>query len=410
VATEVIMPALGVAQETGRVVRWNATEGQEVRAGDELLEIETDKVTVSIEAPTSGLLASVRAANGDDVPVGTVIAFIVEPGEEPPSLDREGGGQETATLSSATDGRTSEQGRHETRTETPGEDVAAAAGDRGRRPASPVARRRAREAGIDLNDVRGSGPGGAVTAADLDAAIADRDGSSAEVPAAPVPSALGEPVEVGAVWRRMAEHLAASWSSAPHFYLSREVDAGRLVAWREALGRDVTITDLLVWLSARALERHPEANAVWQGDGPRRIAEIGVGVAVAIDDGLVVPVLPRANELSVTEVAERRRDLVERARSGALRPEDVQGGSFTVTNLGMYGVDAFAAVVNGPQAAILAVGRIRDRVVAVDGRALVRPCLGLTLSCDHRVLDGARAARFLDTLARVIEEPLRLVR
>lgn len=368
------MPALGVAQETGRVVRWNAAEGQAVEAGEELLEIETDKVTVSIEAPASGLLAGVRAADGQDVPVGSVIAFIVAPGEEPPEVAGDGEAQPAT----------------------------------GRKPASPLARRRAREAGIDLARVRGSGPGGAVTAGDLDAARGGPEASATEAPP-PIAATKGGTVEVGPVWRRMAEHVTRSWTSAPHFYLFREVDAERLVAWREALGQDVTLTDLLVWLSARALERHPEANAVWQGDSPRPIAEVDVGIAVALDEGLVVPVVRRANELSVSELAERRRDLVTRARSNALRPEDVRGGSFTVTNLGMYGVDAFAAVLNGPQAAILAVGRVRDGVVAVDGRAEVRPRMNLVLSCDHRVLDGARAARFLDTLARVIEEPLGLV-
>jgi pyruvate dehydrogenase E2 component (dihydrolipoamide acetyltransferase) len=207
----------------------------------------------------------------------------------------------------------------------------------------------------------------------------------------------------------MVEHVTASWLSAPHFYLSRDVDAEHLVAWRATFDDHVTLTDLLVWLVARALERHPEANARWVGDAPRWIAEINVGIAVAVDDGLIVPVVHGANRLEVREVADRRRDLVARARSGGLRPEDVQGGTFTLSNLGMFGVDAFAAVVNGPQAAILAVGRVADRVVAVDGRPAVRPRMSLTLSCDHRVLDGVRAARFLETLAEVAEEPLWLL-
>jgi pyruvate dehydrogenase E2 component (dihydrolipoamide acetyltransferase) len=403
VATEVIMPALGVAQETGRVVRWNVAEGQEVAAGDELLEIETDKVTVSLEAPASGVLAGIRAADGQDARVGSVIAFIVAPGEEPPGAV----GDEQREAPPAVGAEPPRPPGWEAASAR-GDAASAARGDAGRRPASPLARRRAREADIDLSDVQGSGPGGAVTASDLDAAVAARaePSPSAGEPAA---GAVGEPVEVGPVWRRMAEHVTASWTAAPHFYLFREVDASRLVAWREALGQGVTLTDLLVWLAARALERHPEANSIWRDGGPTRLGEINVGVAVAIDDGLIVPVVHRANELAVAEVVERRRDVVDRARSGTLRPEDVQGGSFTVSNLGMYAVDAFAAVVNGPQGAILAVGRVRERVVAEQGRAVVRPCLALTLSCDHRVLDGARAARFLDTLATVIEEPLRLV-
>lgn len=210
---------------------------------------------------------------------------------------------------------------------------------------------------------------------------------------------------VGAVWRRMAERVTASWTSTPHFYLTREVDAEPVVARRAALGEGVTLTDMLVWLSARALERHPEVNAVWDGDMPRRVDEVNVGIAVAVDDGLIVPVVHRANELEVIDVAKRRSDVVERARGGTLLPDDVSGGTFTLSNLGMFGIDSFAAIVNGPQAAILAVGRVADRVVAVEGRPVVVPRMSLTLSCDHRVLDGARAARFLGTLTTFVEEP-----
>jgi pyruvate dehydrogenase E2 component (dihydrolipoamide acetyltransferase) len=391
-ATEVVMPALGVTQETGRVVQWMAAEGETVTAGEPLLEIETDKVTVSIDAPASGVLSAVRAGDGDEVPVGRVIAFILAPGEEPPAAPEE----------PAPDGDEGERvspGAPEARRKPSADGAAPRAPGSGRRAdASPVARRRAKEAGIDLEQVHGTGPGGAVTAADLDAALA-----------AGVSADTGAAQPVGAVWRRMAERVTASWTSVPHFYVSREVDAERVVAWRAELGEGVTLTDLLVWLSAKALERHPEANAVWGGDAPKRVDEINVGIAVAVEDGLIVPVVHRANELDVTAVAERRRDVVDRARSGTLRPDDVGGGTFTVSNLGMFGVDSFAAIVNGPQAAILAVGRVADRVVAVEGHPVVAPRMTLSLSCDHRVLDGARAARFLETLAGFAEEPLRLV-
>ena len=387
-ATEIVMPALGVAQETGRVVQWMVGEGETVAAGDPMLEIETDKVTVSIDAPASGVLSAVRAGEGDEVPVGRVIAFILAPGEEAPAA-----ADEPVTNGDRAD-RTP-PGRGEA-TDEPSQRPAAQTSV-GRAEASPLARRRAREAGIDLAQVQGTGPGGAVTAADLDAAMAT--GAPSEDAGAPT---------VSAVWRRMAERVSASWTSAPHFYLSREVAAERLVAWRAELGEDVTLTDLLVWLAARALERHPEANAVWGGDGPKRVKEINVGIAVAVDDGLIVPVVHRANELEVMAVAERRRDVVDRTRRGELRPDDVGGGTFTLSNLGMFGVDSFAAIVNAPQAAILAVGRVTDRVMAVDGRPAVAPAMTVTLSCDHRVLDGARAARFLDTLVTFVEEPFRL--
>lgn len=396
------MPALGVAQETGRLVEWLRAEGEQVAHGEPLFEVETDKVTVTIEAPASGTLAGVRAAQGEEVPVGRVIATILAPGEEPAAERSPAGPEEVAAPSTAASHPSgSGASRKAHGPAAPAEH--AAVGSR-TRPASPLARRRAREAGVDLSAIPGSGPGGAVTAADLEAAMSSGDGGTA--------GSGGRTAEIrqaeGPIWRRMAERVTASWTSVPHFYLFRDVDAGRLMAWRTALDAEVTLTDLLVLLVGRALRRHPEANGRWDG-GLVRSAEVNVGIAVAVDQGLVVPVVHGADALDPGQVAERRKELIGRARAGTLRPEDVAGGTFTVSNLGMYGVDAFAAVINAPQAAILSVGRVADRVVAVEGTPRVRPGLSLVLSCDHRALDGARAASFLDDLARLIEEPLRLM-
>ena len=211
----------------------------------------------------------------------------------------------------------------------------------------------------------------------------------------------------------MAERMTASWTTAPHFYLVREVNVSRLATWRERASKQtsarITYTDLLVKLVAAALARHPAVNASWKDGAIVRHAEVNIGLAVAIDDGLIVPVIHRADTLSLAEIATRREDVVSRGQAGKLRPADIQGGVFTISNLGMYGVDAFNAIVNPPQAAILAVGRIADRVVAVNGQAVVQPTMVLTLSCDHRAVDGARAAQFLATLAEMIEEPLTLL-
>ena len=211
----------------------------------------------------------------------------------------------------------------------------------------------------------------------------------------------------------MAERMTASWTSAPHFYLVREVNVSRLITWRERVGKQtgarITYTDLLVKLVAAVLVQHPRANASWKDGSIVRNADINIGVAVAIEDGLVVPVVHRADTLSLADIAGRREDLVARAQAGKLRPADIQGGGFTISNLGMYGVDAFDAIVNPPQAAILAVGRIADRIVALNGQPAVQPTMVLTLSCDHRVLDGARGAQFLSALADLIEEPLALL-
>lgn len=379
--TEVIMPALEMAQETGRILRWLKTEGDEVAKGQPLMEIETDKVTVEVEASADGILAGVRAAEGEDVPVGATVAFLLAPGEQLP---------EVVSV------RAAEPAVQAESTAVPG--GAGAHEPRLRRPlASPKARRIARERGLDLQAIPGSGPHGAIVANDLDA-----------------PGAGAPRPELGPIWQRMAERTTRSWQSTPHFFLLREVDAGRLVSWRESVRtrrgyESVTHTDLFVKLAAEALRRHPRVNASWHGDELMRGDDVNVGIAVAIEDGLVVPVVHTADRLGLDEIAARRSELVSAARDGRLRLEDVSGGTFTISNLGMYGVDAFLAIVNAGQAAILAVGRIADRVVPVEGQPAIRPVLTLALSFDHRAVDGARGAEFLDTLASLVEEPAGLV-
>jgi pyruvate dehydrogenase E2 component (dihydrolipoamide acetyltransferase) len=396
-AVEVIMPALGMAQDTGKVLRWLKAEGEQVLKGESLMEVETDKVTVEVEAPADGTLGALRAAEGEDVPVGQPVAFILAPGEEAPEA-AEPAVQESSPVEAPLRVAASADGRG---VEAPPE--------RPRRPrASPKARRLAADRGVDLASLAGSGPHGGVVAADVLAAA----GTSAAPSLAAVPSTA--PLEVAPAWRRMAERLSTSWQTAPHFFLSRDVDAGRLVSWRASVRakpgyEHVTHTDFLVKLSAEALARHPRVNATWSDGTIVPTEEVNVGIAVATEDALVVPVVHGADRLSLRDVAERRRSLVGAARDGRLRPDDVTGGTFTVSNLGMYGVDAFLAVLNPPQAAILAVGRIVDRVVAVGGVPAVRPTLTLSLSFDHRVVDGARGAEFLDTLASLIEEPAGLV-
>ncbi len=362
------MPALGMAQETGKVLRWLKAEGQTVVKGEPLLEIETDKVTVELEAPADGTLAGVRAAEGDEVPVGQAIAFVLAAGETVPA----GAAPAAETAAAPASGN--------------GEVAPVTIGDaRPRRAlASPKARRIAAERGIDLDALAGSGPSGSIVAGDVERGTA-----------APATSSL---------WKTMADRTTAAWQTTPHFYLRRAVDASGLQAWRSN-HRGVSHTDLLVKLAAEALRRHPRVNSTWQAGGIVPCDGINVAIAVATEDGLIVPVVHGADRLELGEIAARRKELVAAAREGRLRPEDVTGGSFTISNLGMYGVDSFDAIVNAPQAAILAVGRIADRVVAVDGQPAVRPVLELSVSFDHRVVDGARGAEFLDTLAGLIEEP-----
>ena len=444
--TNIIMPALELAQESGKVVHWLKRPGDAVQKGEPIVEIETDKVTVEIEAPASGVLRDVTAREGDVVPVGQTIAVILAAGEvgagasapavmpaanaaatgavptPPVAVNVSAGAVKASPLARKIAEQrgvdlarvTTASGRIEKA------DVLAyvesqkapSAGD-GRAgrlvAASPKARRLAAERGLDISALRGSGPGGAVLTVDV---------SAAGRPAAAAPAAaqsvrpVGAP-GVGTVWRIMAERMTTSWTTAPHFYLVREVNVSRLVSWldkaRKQTGAHITYTDLLVKLVAAALLQHPRVNASWKDGTILQNADINVGLAVAIDDGLVVPVIHRADTLRLAEIAARREDVVSRAQAGKLRPADIQGGGFTISNLGMYGVDAFSAIVNPPQAAILAVGRIADRVVALNGQPAVQPTMVLTLSCDHRALDGARGAQFLDALAELIEEPLALL-
>ena len=368
------MPALELAQETGRVLRWLKAEGDDVIKGEPLMEIETDKVTVDVEAPADGVLAGVGAAEGDEVPVGTTVAFLLAPGEALPEAVP-APAPPTSPAPPAPE-------------PPPHLGRGAGGGPRGGRSlASPKPRRIAAERGIDLDTIAGSGPDGAIVAEDLDAGAA-----------------------LGPIWRRMAERTTRSWQSTPHFFLVREIDASALLAARERARAEggtepPTVTDLLVKVVAAALERHPRVNGVWRDGHVVPSDEVNIGIAVAVDDGLVVPVVHGAGRLGLPEVAARRAELVAAAREGRLRPDDVTGGTFTISNLGMYGVDAFLAIVNGPQAAILAVGRIADRVVAVAGQPAVRPTMTVTGSFDHRVVDGARGAEFLDALATLAERP-----
>lgn len=451
--TTVIMPALGMAQETGKLLAWFKTEGQQVAKGEPLMEIETDKVTVSIEAPESGVLANVIATAGQDIPVGQAIALILAPGEKAPpreampkvsppaapaapapSTPRPAVQRPTAPRAQAPTSAPALSGRTVVVNASPiamriavenGIDLALVkpsggriskedvreymralqassysnGGQRtsGRVLSSPKAKRLAREFGVDLAALRGSGPGGAVLAIDV-------------LPLAGTTAAPQEPTgpPLSSLWRVMAEHVTESWQDVPQFVLFREADATKLIAARQkaqaAAGETkITFTDLLVKLCAAALEEHPNVNSSWRSRSIWPNDHVNIGLAVGVEDGLVVPVVADANKLSLQEVAVRRAELVKKANSKGLLPADISGSTFTISNLGMYAIDSFTAIVNAPNAAILAVGRIVERVVTVDGQPTVRPMLALSLSCDHRVLDGLRGAQFLDTLAGLIE-------
>ena len=372
------MPALEMAQETGKLVSWLKKEGEAVSKGEPLLEIETDKAVMEIESPGDGVLAGIKIQPGAEVPVGQTIAWIVGPGESAPVEER---------IESST------RARSAVSAPVMAEPSVASPREKAGR-VSPKARRLAAEKGVDLTGVRGSGPDGEILADDVLKA------ASAQVPAAG-PSAFA---------RLMAERTLQAWTSVPHFFLTREIEAGALVESRSKLAartsQKLTYTDLLVYLVARVLMKHPRMNASWTREGIRENREVNIGLAIATEDAVVAPVIHNAHTATIAEIAVRRLELTERARAGKLHPSDITGGTFTISNLGMLDVDAFSAIITPPQVGILAVGRVADRVVAVDGRPAVRSMLSVTLSSDHRVISGAHAAEFMRDLAQQIQLPL----
>ena len=401
-AISVIMPALEVAQETGKLVNWLKKEGDSVRKGELLLEIETDKAVMEVEAEADGILAGVCANAGDEVPVGDVIAWIVNPGESLPGAneahaDAIEAAADPPRIKDATKGKRSEPNA-----------IEQAAARKGR--ISPKARRLAKEAGIDIDSVGGTGPGGDILASAIQTLI---DANTAGAPVAQVQIEVPQLERLSSIGRLMAERTAQSWTTVPHFFVKREIDAGALNAARVTLapviklshGIKLTHTDLLVALTARTLARHPRLNASWTSEGIRLNSAVNLSIAMAVVEGVVAAVVANAHTAPLGEIARQRRDLTERARTGRLRPADLADGTFTISNLGMFHVDSFTAIITPPQAAIMAVGAIQDRVVPSEGGVGVRPMLHLTLSVDHRVADGAKAAAFLQDLASVLQEP-----
>jgi pyruvate dehydrogenase E2 component (dihydrolipoamide acetyltransferase) len=383
-AVSIVMPALEMAQETGKIISWLKKEGDLITKGEPLAEIETDKVVLEIEAPADGVLVGVKAGAGDVVPVGQIIAWIVAPGEQPP-VEAETAAPAARTMTGPARAAT----------------IAPAAAPSSRQEdvevkVSPKARRMAQELGVDLSKVAGTGPGGTISGEDVQRAAESQ--KAAPQPTAPAATSTA----LSSIARLMAERTTQSWTTAPHFFLVREIDASGLIAAREKHGKAITHTDLLVALVARALVKHPKMNASWTGSAIQLNPNVNISIAIAVKDGVVGAVIPNADTASLAGISAKRQDLAERARSGRLHPPDVTGGTFTISNLGMFGVDAFSAIITPPQAAVLAVGRIADRVVPVNGLIGIRPILTMTLSSDHRVVDGAQAAAFLKDVAEAL--------
>ncbi|HJQ50934.1 MAG TPA: dihydrolipoamide acetyltransferase family protein [Gaiellaceae bacterium] len=399
-ATEVILPRLGQGMESGTIVRWLKSEGEPVEKGEPLFELDTDKVTQEVEAETNGVLLKIAVAEGE-VPVGQTVAFIGEQGEDVPDV--------VSQAPKPPEPESASNSLLQAKEEPP---AGPPASGNGRIKASPLARRLARERGIDLAMLRGTGPEGRIVADDVEHAEA---GAPAATPAsnrllqAPVPAGEVERIPLTNVRKTIARRLTEAWQ-IPVFQLQTSADMTRvndLVARLRERDPDVrlTVTDVLTKVCAQALMRHREVNAEFTEKAILLHPRANVGLAVAAPQGLVVPVIRSAERLSLTEIARIRGDLVGRARENKLRAEDLEGGTFTISNLGMFAVQSFTAVLNPPQAAIVAVGATEDRVVPVGSETAVRPMVTLTATFDHRAVDGAPAAAFLQTLRESLEDP-----
>ena len=404
-ATSVVMPALEMAQETGKLVSWKKQDGDAVKKGDIIVEVETDKAVVEIEAQADGTHGGISAHAGDVVPVGHTIAWLLKPGEAVP--------QPSAQAQTGRKMDSAPAAAKAAVVEAPAAPTSVAGAK-----TSPKARRLAREHGVDISRINGSGPNGEILADDVmksaSAAKAAPPVATARPTSAPAATPSGPADAISTIGRIMAERTTQSWTTVPHFFVARDVDASALNASRTMLipfiekshGVKVTHTDLLVSAIGKALTKYPRINGSWVDGKIILNQEVNVALAIAVDNAVVTAVIKHADTLSLGEIARARKELSEKARANKLSPADISGATFTISNLGMLNVDAFTAIIVPPQACILAVGAITDRVVAVDGLIGIRPVMTMTLSSDHRLVDGARAAMFMDDVVKALQAPV----
>ncbi|MCS6925232.1 MAG: 2-oxo acid dehydrogenase subunit E2 [Candidatus Binatia bacterium] len=466
-AIEILMPRLSDTMEEGKILRWLKQVGDRVEVGDIIAEVETDKADMEMEALDAGVLVEIRVREGESAPVGAVIAILSEDGVsgvavepqpstaaqpqvssplplsaaqereqahaaeegQPDSIERRATPKSMSALSSAPrqegiavrqTGKGAERKVREIRESRMRRDLAEAQPTPERVLASPLVRRMAEEQGIDLSQVRGSGPGGRIVKHDLEAYLSqvrreEQLSQPAERPETAVVPLRGAKEQFSRMRMTIAKRMAESMREIPHFYVTCEIDMSEVVRLRAALqasdrvSTEVTYTHFLIKAVALALERHPRLNASFVEDGREIKAEINIGLAVALEDGLIVPVLHQCEKLSLLEIAAQAHALVERARTGKPTSEDLSGGTFTISNMGMLPIDHFTAIINPPQGAILAVGAIKERPVVRDGQIRVAHTMMVTLSCDHRILDGVAGGRFLAELKQLLENPVGLL-
>lgn len=419
-AANVLMPKLSDTMDSGVILKWIKKEGDAVEPGDVLAEVSTDKADMEMEAYASGILKKILVPEGETVKVGGLLAIIAEEGEEVPAVPEARAPEEKEALRPAGAGARKEAPKAPAaaKPDAVAQPVQTAEsqppGDGQRVKASPLARKIAADKGIDLSRVRGSGTGGRIIERDLEKAPAARP--SAPAPAAAVPAAPGEYREepLNLMRKTIARRMTESKTTVPHFYLTMEIDMEGAVQLRKSVNTlnpesKVSFNDLVVRAVALALRRHPRVNASYRGEKVRWNEAVDVGVAVALEDGLITPILRRCDEKNLGEIAAAMQDLSERARKKRLKPEEYQGGTFTVSNLGMYEIENFSAIINPPEGGILAVGAVLRKPVVWEGEITARHRMKVTLSCDHRVVDGASGALFLQELKKLLENPVSLL-
>ncbi|MGQ9632048.1 MAG: dihydrolipoamide acetyltransferase family protein [bacterium] len=396
-AKELIMPQMGETMTQGKIVNWRKKVGDRVEMGEVLLDVETDKTTIEVESTTSGTLLSRYYEPGDTVPILQIIGYIGERGERVPT-------KEEILASSRKPSAPKGVAAEKEAAPTP---QPAGRKARERIFISPLARRMAREHNIDISLLTGSGPNGRIIQRDIERYLSERAARPTPAPALPE-----DRVETMSQMRRIiAERLQKSKRDLPHFYVGMEIDMSEVVRMRESLTAEdkVSYNDIIIKAVARTLREFPGVNATCDGERITYRGHVNIGVAVAIEDGLIVPVIRDADLKGISQIAAEVKELATKARERKLSPDDYSGGTFTVSNLGMFGVDFFTAIINPPESAILAVGAISERPVARDGQVVVRPTMNVVLSCDHRVVDGALAARFLNRLKQILENPYLLI-
>jgi pyruvate dehydrogenase E2 component (dihydrolipoamide acetyltransferase) len=405
-ATKVHMEALSPTMEEGRLVKWTKREGEAVKTGDTLAEVETDKAVMELVARADGQLIKVVVPEGSTVPVGSVVAWIGAPGEK---VDGAGSQESGAGAAKPPAPAPAPAPVRTPPTPTPGPGAASA--DATRVKASPLARRIAKDAGVDLKLVQGSGPGGRVIKRDVEGGVTQAQGAAAPAPSSrlPTPGVPYDDVPLTQIRKTIAKRLAASLGPVPHFFLTAEVDMERATEARDALEVKVSFNDIIVKAVALALIKHRACNAWFQDDHIRYWNEAHIGMAVAVEDGLITPVIWNADRKPLAQIGAESKELAQKARSRRLKPEEYTGATFSVSNLGMFDIDEFTAVINPPEAGIIAVGAIVPKPVAQGGTVTVRRRLRLTMSCDHRVIDGATGAQFMKTLKQMLENPLAML-